>query len=147
MMVEDEDEVRLVATTCGVVQRLNKLVMVRPYKSRYVPEIGDVVVGRVTEIQARRWAVDIGARPQSSLQLSAVELPGGIQRRRTQEDELNMRQVFREGDIIATEVRALRPLHARRLCGPVRRQPGEESAKTPTPSAERGWGFLPARRS
>lgn len=103
-MASDEGEARLTATMCGVVQRLNKLVMVRAYKSRYAPEIGDVVVGRVDELQTRRWAVDIGSRPQSSLQLSAVDLPGGVQRRRTAEDELVMRAVFREGDVLAAEV-------------------------------------------
>ena len=41
---------------------------------------------------------------QASLQLSAVDLPGGIQRRRTTDDELSMRQVYREGDVIAAEV-------------------------------------------
>lgn len=32
--------------------------------------------------------------------LSAVSLPGGIQRRRTAEDELQMREIFKEGDIV-----------------------------------------------
>lgn len=58
------------ATTCGTVQRVNKLVAVRPLKSRcaqsaqlrgdagdvsrsYTAETGDVVVGRVTEARRR----------------------------------------------------------------------------------------------
>ncbi len=41
---------KLVATLCGVVERVNKLVYVRPLKSRYTAEQGDVVIGRVTEV-------------------------------------------------------------------------------------------------
>lgn len=42
---------RLQATVCGVVDRVNKLVTVRPLHRRYAAEIGDVVVGRVTEVR------------------------------------------------------------------------------------------------
>ena len=31
-------------------------------------------------------------------------MPGGVQRRRNEEDQLNMRQFFKEGDIISAEV-------------------------------------------
>ncbi len=41
---------QLVATVCGVVQRVNKLVAVRSTHSRYNAEVGDVVVGRVVEV-------------------------------------------------------------------------------------------------
>eukprot|EP00192_Tetraselmis_astigmatica_P020732 CAMPEP_0117649254 /NCGR_PEP_ID=MMETSP0804-20121206/868_1 /TAXON_ID=1074897 /ORGANISM="Tetraselmis astigmatica, Strain CCMP880" /LENGTH=298 /DNA_ID=CAMNT_0005454967 /DNA_START=115 /DNA_END=1012 /DNA_ORIENTATION=+ len=101
----DEEEV-LMATVCGVVERVNKLVSVRPLKSRYSADLGDVVVGRIIEIVGKRWKVDINARQQAQLQLSAVNLPGGAQRRRTAEDELNMRAIFREGDLITAEVQA-----------------------------------------
>ena len=36
---------RLLATVCGTVERVNKLVSVRPLRTRYVPETGDVVLG------------------------------------------------------------------------------------------------------
>jgi len=94
------------ATVCGAVQRVNKLISVRPLKSRYSADLGDVVVGRVTEIAGKRWRVNISARQQAQLMLSAVNLPGGMQRRRTAEDELNMRTLFKEGDLISAEVQA-----------------------------------------
>ncbi len=47
MYVEDN---KMIASVCGVVERVNKLISVRPYKSRYVPKIGDVVIGRVTDV-------------------------------------------------------------------------------------------------
>ena len=43
--------------------------------------------------------------------LSAVSLPGGVQRRRTAEDELQMREIFQEGDLIS--VRRLVPCQER----------------------------------
>lgn len=39
--------------------RVNKLVTVQPPKSRYQGAIGDLVVGRVTEVAAKRWKVDV----------------------------------------------------------------------------------------
>ncbi|KAG1666778.1 hypothetical protein FOA52_004614 [Chlamydomonas sp. UWO 241] len=48
---------KLVATLCGVVQRVNKLVYVKPLKSRYGAEQGDIVIGRVTEVSGKRWKV------------------------------------------------------------------------------------------
>ena len=40
----------LKATVAGVVERVNKLVSVRPLKTRYTGEIGDVVIGRIREV-------------------------------------------------------------------------------------------------
>lgn len=46
-------------------------------KARYQGEIGDVVVGRITEVQQKRWKVDINSKLDSILLLSSVNLPGG----------------------------------------------------------------------
>lgn len=59
------------------MQKVNKLICIRPIKNRYVGEIGDVIVGRVLEVQQRRWKVETNSRLDSVLQLSAVNLPGG----------------------------------------------------------------------
>lgn len=92
---------RLVATVCGAVDRVNKLVTVRTLHRRYAAEIGDVVVGRVSEVVSKRWRINLESRQEVHLMLSAVSLPGGVQRRRTAEDELNMRSVFKEGDLLS----------------------------------------------
>ncbi|KAJ1510446.1 exosome non-catalytic core subunit rrp4, partial [Coelomomyces lativittatus] len=42
----------------------------------YSGDIGDVVVGRITEIGPKRWKVNIHARQDAVLQLSAIPLPG-----------------------------------------------------------------------
>lgn len=49
--------------------------------------------------------MDLQSQQQGSLLLSAVNLPGGVQRRRNAEDELAMRSVFREGDLISVSTR------------------------------------------
>ncbi|TPX67583.1 hypothetical protein SpCBS45565_g03712 [Spizellomyces sp. 'palustris'] len=96
----------LVASMAGVVDRVNKLISVRPLRTRYNGEIGDVVVGRITEVGPRRWKVDINARQDAVLLLSSVNLPGGVQRRKTESDELQMRSFFGEGDMLSAEVQA-----------------------------------------
>jgi len=95
---------RLYSTVSGVVERVNKLVSVRPLKFRYFGEVGDVVVGRITEVGQKRWKVDLNGRQDAMLALSAIQLPGGVQRRRTTEDELNIRSFFVENDLISAEV-------------------------------------------
>ncbi len=67
----------LYASVAGIVERVNQLISVRPLKSRYYGEIGDVVVGRVTEVQQKRWKVETNSRLDSVLLLSSVNLPGG----------------------------------------------------------------------
>uniref|UniRef100_A0A2N9GWQ5 Exosome complex component N-terminal domain-containing protein n=1 Tax=Fagus sylvatica TaxID=28930 RepID=A0A2N9GWQ5_FAGSY len=39
----------VVATLCGVVERVNKLVYICALRARYKPEVGDIIVGRVSE--------------------------------------------------------------------------------------------------
>jgi len=85
---------------------VNKLVSVRPVQSRYNPEVGDLVVGRITEVGPRRWKVDANARQEAVLMLSSVNLPGGVQRRKLESDELQMRNFFEEGDLLVAEVQA-----------------------------------------
>ncbi|KAG9142769.1 hypothetical protein Leryth_005525 [Lithospermum erythrorhizon] len=100
-----ELEGEVVATLCGVVERVNKLVYVRPFRARYKPEIGDIIVGRVIEVAPKRWRLEINFSQDAVLMLSSMNLPDGIQRRRTAVDELNMRTIFEEYDVICAEVR------------------------------------------
>jgi len=99
------EENNLIATVSGVVERVNKLVSVRPLKSRYVGEVGDVVVGRIIEVAQKKWKVDVNGLQEAILLLNSINLPGGIQRRRTHADERNMRSFFIENDLISAEVR------------------------------------------
>ena len=96
----------LVATTAGIVERVGKLVTVRPVKGKYVGEVGDIVVGRVKAVGSKRWLVEIAAMKDGILHLSSVNLPGGEQRKRNYEDALHMRAFFSEGDLISAEVQS-----------------------------------------
>ncbi|GFS32888.1 exosome complex component RRP4 [Nephila pilipes] len=102
----DENE-KICASVAGTVERINKLYSVRPQRSRYNGEVGDVVVGRIVEVQHKRWLVDVNARLNAVLLLSAVNLPGGELRRKTEEDELMMRHHLEVGDLISAEVQSV----------------------------------------
>uniref|UniRef100_A0A7S0B9N2 S1 motif domain-containing protein n=1 Tax=Pyrodinium bahamense TaxID=73915 RepID=A0A7S0B9N2_9DINO len=102
--VLEREDGKLVATVCGMVEHVNKLLYVRPLKHRYVGSIGDVVVGRVVEVQTDRWAVEIGTAQLAYLHLGNIQLPGNEQRRRTGEDALRMRELLDKGDLISAEV-------------------------------------------
>eukprot|EP00611_Tribonema_gayanum_P008819 TRINITY_DN18456_c0_g1_i1.p1 TRINITY_DN18456_c0_g1~~TRINITY_DN18456_c0_g1_i1.p1 ORF type:complete len:296 (-),score=92.88 TRINITY_DN18456_c0_g1_i1:25-912(-) len=117
---DDGGEPQLIACVAGVVERVNKLISVRPVKSRYIGEVGDLVVGRVTEVGGKRWKVDVGGHQDAILMLSSVNLPGGAQRKRTYEDQLQMRTFFKENDLISAEVQQIQQdgsivLHTRSL--------------------------------
>ncbi|ROT35663.1 exosome complex exonuclease RRP4 [Sodiomyces alkalinus F11] len=110
----------IVSSVAGTVTRTNKLLSVRPLRARYTPEIGDLVVGRIVEVQPKRWRVDVGASQLATLQISAINLPGGILRKRTDTDELQIRFFFAEGDLLVAEVQTLHAeggasLHTRSL--------------------------------
>ncbi|PGH10939.1 hypothetical protein AJ79_05185 [Helicocarpus griseus UAMH5409] len=110
----------IIATVAGTVQKTNKLLSVHPLRARYTPEIGDLVVGRIVEVQSRRWKVDVAAPLLAQLPLSAINLPGGILRKRTTADELQIRSFFNEGDLLVAEVQAVHQdgaasLHTRSL--------------------------------
>lgn len=71
---------------------------------RYAGEIGDVVIGRIVDVQQKRWKVDTNGRLDSVLLLASVNLPGGELRRKSIEDELMMREYLKEGDLVSAEV-------------------------------------------
>jgi exosome complex component RRP4 len=75
------------------------------------------------EVSKSLWKVDIAAPLLARLPLSSINLPGGILRRRTTADELQMRTYFQEGDLLVAEVQTVSSndmgngasLHARSL--------------------------------
>ncbi|KAG2267451.1 hypothetical protein Bca52824_062006 [Brassica carinata] len=70
----------LLATVCGVVERVDKLVYVRTLRARYKPEVGDIVVGRVIEVCcSKRWRVELNFTQDGVLMLSSMNMPDGSQ--------------------------------------------------------------------
>lgn len=115
-----QDSSTIISTVAGHLHKTNKLLSVQPLRARYQPEIGDLVVGRIVSVQTKKWSVDIAAPMLASLPLSSINLPGGILRRRTAVDELNIRSFFSEGDLLVAEVQSLHQdntasLHTRSL--------------------------------
>ena len=86
------DQDVLLASVAGIVERVNKLISVMPVKARYKGEIDDVVLGRIVEVQQKRWKVDINSRLDAVLMLSSGNMPGGDLRTRSMEDVLMMRR-------------------------------------------------------
>jgi exosome complex component RRP4 len=103
----DADGPQLVSCVAGQIERVNKLITVRPLKSRYIGEVGDLIVGRVTAVESKRWKADIGAQKDATLQLSSVNLPGGVQRMRTHEDQLQVNRCRRLLPLATADGRAI----------------------------------------
>ena len=59
----------LVASVAGRVERVNKLISAKQAKSRYMGNVGDLVVGRICAIENKRWKVDIKGVSQNMLLL------------------------------------------------------------------------------
>ena len=103
----DAETTAIRSTLAGTLQKTNKLLSIVPLRARYTPEIGDLVIGRIVEVQSRRWKVDVAAPLLAHLPLSSINLPGGILRKRTSVDELNIRSYFSEGELLVAEVQQL----------------------------------------
>ena len=54
------------------------MISVVPLRSRYSGDVGDVVIGRISEVGNNRWKVDVNAKQDAVLLLSSINLPGGI---------------------------------------------------------------------
>ena len=101
---EETGDKTLVAAVSGQIERVNKLISVRSPHGRYLGEVGDLVVGRISGVEAKRWKTNLGATKDAVLQLSSVNLAEGAQRMRTHEDQLQMRTILEEGDLISAEI-------------------------------------------
>lgn len=95
------------SAVAGNISRVNRLLSVIPLRGKYQAETGDHVVGRITEVGSKRWKVDIGCKQDAVLMLGSVNLPGGVLRRKSESDELQMRNFLKEGDLLNAEVQTI----------------------------------------
>ena len=93
------------ASVVGIVEKTNKMITVNPIKTKYNPEGGDLVVGKILELGDRIWRVYLNARNKAILNLNSLNIEGQ-QRRKTEQDEQQMRDFFKENDIIVAEIQA-----------------------------------------
>jgi exosome complex component RRP4 len=73
-----EQDSKIYASLAGVIHRIEKVIYVRPLQSGYKPDIGDVVVGRIIAVENKRWAVDLNSYQHAVLNLTSINLPGGV---------------------------------------------------------------------
>lgn len=92
----DASKSHLKSSVAGIVKKVDRLLCVEPVENtRYLGDVGHVVIGRVLKVDQNRWIVDIQARLDAYLPLASVNLPGGENRRRMEDDERNMRQYLK----------------------------------------------------
>jgi exosome complex component RRP4 len=89
---------KLYATRVGLVDLIDKTVMVVALHSFYAPRVGDTIIGKVVELTIAGWLVDIKAPQPAMLRASDV-----FERSfKPQRDELP--SVFDIGDLIITKI-------------------------------------------
>lgn len=54
-------EEQIYASIPGVVHMQDRVIFVKPIRSHYRPDTGDVVVGRIVSVEQSRWTVDINS--------------------------------------------------------------------------------------
>lgn len=91
---------RIYSSRVGVVDLVGDRLGVIPLKGRYIPHVGDVVVGRIVDIAMSGWIVDIEA-PYPAL-LPASETFGHRGPRGT----MDLSKMFDVGDLVVSEVLA-----------------------------------------
>jgi exosome complex component RRP4 len=92
------EDKRIFASRTGLVEYENKRVNVVALKAFYVPRIGDIVIGTVTDVGFNGWTVDISAPYPAFLRPSDV-----LSRPfKPQKDELS--QVLDAGDLIVAKI-------------------------------------------
>ncbi|KAM7533909.1 hypothetical protein Aperf_G00000113233 [Anoplocephala perfoliata] len=105
--MEETAALPMYASLAGRMKSVNKLVYVEPPNTRYSGNVGDTVVGRIVEVEQKRWKVDVNSYRLANLSLANVKLPTGELRRKSEDDERAMRSFMREGDLIVAEVREI----------------------------------------
>jgi len=73
----EEEGGKIYASLAGVVHRIDKVICVRPLKTSFKPDIGDVVIGRVMAVENKRWTVDVNSYQHAVLDIANINLPGG----------------------------------------------------------------------
>ncbi|RLJ07460.1 MAG: RNA-binding protein [Candidatus Aenigmatarchaeota archaeon] len=67
------DGEEIVAKKLGLVQIKNRVISVIPFNSIYLPRAGDMVVGKVVDIQSNGWIVDINTAYDAFLPLAGMK--------------------------------------------------------------------------
>lgn len=86
----------------GLVHYKGRVIEVIPLSGVYVPEVGDMVIGKVTEVQHSGWIVDINCPYEAYLPLSGV-------REFIDPQKTNMAKIYNAGDMIYGKISMVSP--------------------------------------
>lgn len=86
---------KIVSIRYGLAEEQNNLIKIIPLSGIYVPRRGNIVVGKVENINSAGWMVDIGA-PDSTF-LSITEVPKYV-------NKDAMEEVFKIGDMMIAKI-------------------------------------------
>ncbi len=64
---------RVYSKYVGVVEKRGSVISVIPLAGKYIPEVGDYVIGEVAQVSFSTWKVDIGASYDAILPLTEVK--------------------------------------------------------------------------
>jgi len=92
-----KDGNKIYASRLGLVQFEEKTVSVVALNAFYFPSVGDLVIGKIVEVNINGWTVDIDAPYQASLPASDV-----LNRFKPQRDDLS--RIFDVGDLILAKI-------------------------------------------
>lgn len=93
------------SSTLGLLSKVNKVIYIKPLCPLiYTGLIGDVIIGRVTNIYNKRWILNGNTTNEMYLSSSAIMFPGVEPRLRLEEDELRMRDFLGINDLICGQV-------------------------------------------
>lgn len=95
---------KIISSTFGYVKTIDKLINVVSSKIYYKPDQGDVFIGRITTIEKGLWKVNVNSKREGVLNIVNINLPKGEQRKRNQDDTLNMKNFFKENDLLSGEI-------------------------------------------
>lgn len=87
----------------GVVYYKGRVIEVIPLSGEYMPEVGDMVIGTVEEVQHSGWTVNINSPYEAFLSLAGVR--GFIDSAKT-----DLSKIYGIGDVIYAEVSEVTPM-------------------------------------
>ncbi|CRG98173.1 exosome complex component RRP4, putative [Plasmodium gallinaceum] len=102
-----EENEKFYACILGTINYINKLVYVEPLKGKYTGAVGDLLVGKVKDINNDKWVVEIGSYSRALLSISQTNISLFSQRIRLYNDVINMINIYKPNDIIACEVQRI----------------------------------------
>jgi len=89
---------KYIATSIGLVELERGRIRVVPLKGKYIPSVGDVVIGKIVDVGTTSWSVDINSPYTAILQVSEVFS------RPTDALKVNLAQVLNVGDLAVAKV-------------------------------------------